>query len=141
MTLEQLKAQDKKYAQVIADYLINRCEIDKELEEKILATSKTLKGCVEYCKFEARKQAEDNVAIIKDEEVYGWCVHYFLEDTIDFEKKENVSEKKVKEPKTKKVETLFGEEEVEETTPKTVKVKKEKKEVKVQLAEQLSLFD
>lgn len=56
MTLEQLKQQDKKYAQVIANYLIKRCEEDKFLENKILNTNKTLVGCIEYCKSEAKKK-------------------------------------------------------------------------------------
>ncbi len=139
MNLEQLKAQDKAYAQAIADYLIQRCIEDKTLEDKILNGNKTLKGCVEYCKQEARKQAEDGVAIIKDDEVYGWCVHYFLEDSLDCELKAP-KEKPKKEPK--KVETLFGEEVIENKpkAQKSVKISP-KKEIKEELAEQLSLFD
>lgn len=137
MNIEQLKAQDKKYAQVIADYLIKRCETDKTLEEKILATNKTLKGCVEYCKSEAKEQAEDGVAVIVDEEVFGWVVHYFLEDDLDFEKKEEPE--KAPKKKTKQVTTLFGEETEEESKPE--EKKKPKKEVKEKLAVQLSLFD
>ena len=138
MTLEQMKNQDKKHAQVIADYLIKRCEIDKMLEEKILTTNKTLKGCVEYCKSEARKQAEDGVAIIVDEEVFEWVVHYFLEDSLDYEPKSDPEPKK-KEPK--KVETLFGTETIEENKTKKQTSPKPKKEVKQELGEQLSLFD
>lgn len=138
MTLEQLKQQDKKYAQVIADYLVKRCEEDKYLEEKILTTDKTLKGCVEYCKSEAKKQAEDGVAIIPREEVFEWSVHYFLEDTLNHEIKPK-NEPKPKEPK--KVDTLFGEEEIIENKPKKAPKPKPKKEVKEELAEQLSLFD
>ena len=138
MTLEQLKQQDKKYAQVIADYLIKRCEEDKFLEEKILTTEKTLKGCVEYCKQEAKKQAESGVAIVCDDEVFGWCVHYFLEDELNCETKPKPEPKK-KEPK--KVVTLFGEEEVVENKPKKASNPKPKKEVKEELSEQLTLFD
>ena len=138
MTLEQLKQQqDKKHAQKIADYLVNRCEEDKCLEEKILNSNKTLKGCIDYCKNEARNQAEDGCAMVEDQEVYDWAVHYFLEDSIDFEPKE-IKETPKKE--TKKVNTLFGEQEIEEK-PKKVETPKIKKEVKSEFAKQLSLFD
>ena len=137
MTLEQLKQQDKKHAQKIADYLVNRCEEDKFLEEKILSSNKTLKGCIDYCKNEARNQAEDGCAMVEDQEVYDWAVHYFLEDSLDFEPKEPKETPK-KEPK--KVNTLFGEQEVEEK-PKKAETPKIKKEVKSEFAQQLSLFD
>ena len=150
MTLEQLKQQDKKYAQVIADYLIKRCEEDKFLENKILNTNKTLVGCIKYCKSEAQKEAVDGCAICLDEDVYNWCVHYFLEDSLDFEKKPKPEKKakekkpaKVKKEETEKIDTLFGVEKVskqKDTKPKISNVAK-KKSVKEELGEQLSLFD
>lgn len=138
MTLEQLKQQDKKHAQAIADYLVKRCEEDKYLEEKILNNDKTLVGCIDYCKQQAKEQAEDGCAMVTDEEVYGWCVHYFLEDSLNCEPKPKEKPKK-KEPK--KVETLFGEEIIEENEQKKPSNPKPKKEVKQALGEQLSLFD
>lgn len=144
MTLEQLKKQDKKYAQAIADYLLERIETDPFLKEKLETTNKTLKGCVEYCKSEARKQAQDGVAIIPKEEVFEWCVHYFLEDSLDHEPKEQKTAPKKKEekPKTKTVETLFGTEEIVIEKKKSApKVEKPKKDIKEDFNEQLSLFD
>ena len=146
MTLEQLKKQDKKYAQAIADYLLARIETDPFLKEKLETTNKTLKGCVEYCKSEARKQAEDGVAIIPREEVFEWSVHYFLEDSLDHEPKEPKTtpkkEKKEEKPKTKTVETLFGTEEIVIEKKKSApKVEKPKKDIKEDFNEQLSLFD
>ena len=126
MTLEQLKKQDKKYAQVIADYLLKRIETDKCLEEKILTTQKTLIGCIDYCKEQAREQVEDGVAIITDEEVFGWSVHYFLEDTIE----ESLPTIKISEMIKPSVQSTI---EKKETS--------KKKEAKKVLAEQLSLFD
>lgn len=150
MTLEQLKQQDKKYAQVIANYLIKRCEEDKFLENKILNTNKTLVGCINYCKSEAQKEAVDGCAICLDEDVYNWCVHYFLEDSLDFESKPKPEKKgkekkptKVKKEETEKIDTLFGVEEVskqKDVKPKISSVVK-KKSVKEELGEQLSLFD
>ena len=57
MNLESLKKLDKKYAQVIANYLLERIETDECLRAKLEETNKTLKGCVDYVKSEAKKQA------------------------------------------------------------------------------------
>ena len=143
MNLESLKNLDKKYAQAIANYLLGRIETDECLRTKIEETNKTLKGCVDYVKSEAKKQAEDGVAMIEDNQVYDWCVHYFLEDNLDFEPKakENKEDNKEKiEEETEKVETLLGEEEVVKEKKKT-KDSKPKKNVKEDFAKQLSLFD
>ena len=141
MNLESLKKLDKKYAQAIASYLLGRIETDECLRTKIEETNKTLKGCVDYAKSEAKKQAEDGVAMIEDSQVYEWCVHYFLEDSLDFESKESKEDKKEKiEEETEKVETLLGEEEVVKEKKKT-KDSKPKKNVKEDFAKQLSLFD
>lgn len=143
MNLESLKKLDKKYAQAIANYLLERIETDECLRAKLEETNKTLKGCVDYVKSEAKKQAEDGVAMIEDNQVYDWCVHYFLEDNLDFEPKakENKEDKKEKiEEETEKVDTLFGEEEVAKEKKKT-KDSKPKKNVKEDFAKQLSLFD
>lgn len=137
MTLEQLKQQDKKHAQRIADYLLERIEVDSCLKEKLETTNKTLKGCVEYVKSEAQKQAEDNVAWCTDEEVFGWCVHYFLEDSLDYEDKP----KEEKKPKAKTVETLFGTEKVEVEKKKAAPKVEKKKDIKKDFIEQMSLFD
>ena len=145
MNLESLKKLDKKYAQVIANYLLGRIETDECLRTKIEETNKTLKGCVDYVKSEAKKQAEDGVAMVEDNQVYDWCVHYFLEDNLDFEPKakENKEDKKEKiEEETEKVDTLFGEEEVAKEKKKVnVKAAKSKKDIKEDFAKQLSLFD
>ena len=141
MNLESLKKLDKKYAQAIASYLLGRIETDECLRTKIEETNKTLKGCVDYAKSEAKKQAEDGVAMIEDSQVYEWCVHYFLEDSLDFESKESKEDKKEKlEEETQKVDTLFGEEEVAKEKKKT-KDSKPKKDIKEDFAKQLSLFD
>lgn len=141
MNLESLKKLDKKYAQAIANYLLGRIETDECLKAKLEETTKTLKGCVDYAKSEAKKQAEDGVAMIEDSQVYEWCVHYFLEDSLDFETKENKEDKKEKlEEEIEKVETLFGEEEVVKEKKKA-KESKPKKNIKEDFAKQLSLFD
>lgn len=142
MNMQELKKQDKKHAQRIADYLLTRIETDLPLKEKLESTSKTLRGCVSYCKEQARNQAEDNCAMITDDEVFEWCVHYFLEDSLDCEHK-STSKENDKKPKTEKVETLFGEEEVviDKKKKSTTKAEKSKKTIEENFIEQLSLFD
>lgn len=141
MDFEKLREIEKGQAKRIADYLLTRIETDQCLKEKLEETNKTLKGCIEYVKSEARKQAENGMAWVSDEEVWEWVVHYYLEDSLDFEPKA-AAPKKEKEPKTKKVETLFGEEEIViEKKKATPKVEKPKKDIKEELENQLTLFD
>lgn len=132
MTIEQLKKQDKKHAQAIANYLIKRVETDQCLKEKIENTNKTLKGCIDYCKSEAKKQAEDGCAMILDDQVYEWAVHFFLEDTI----KENSTNKFATPAPTYDDIKKYN----DQASPK---IKKEtiKKPAKKKLVEQLTLFD
>lgn len=136
MTIEQLKKQDKNYAIAIANYLIKRIETDQCLKEKIESTNKTLKGCIGYCKSEARKQAEDNCAIIPDDEVYEWVVHYFLEDSLNEENYKSASST----PTTTK-DNLGAIEEYNKRNSTAEKKNIKKKDAKKVLVEQLSLFD
>lgn len=59
----------------IVDYLLSRTDMD----EKYLNETKTLKQMVDYIKTEAKKQAKNGIAMIEDEVVYGWAIHYFDE--------------------------------------------------------------
>lgn len=49
------------------------------LEEKIIQCAKTITECFAYIKFEAKKQASNGCAMIDDDVVYGWAVHYYEE--------------------------------------------------------------
>ena len=73
------------YRKAIISYLQNRCKTDTYLAEACKKENKTLAGLVSYIVEEARKQAENNVACIPDEEVYEWAVHYILEDSLNCE--------------------------------------------------------
>lgn len=133
MNIEQLKKQDKKHAQRIADYLLERIESDLPLREKLESTTKTLKGCVDYCKQQARKQAEDNCVMVTDEEVFEWCVHYFLEDSI----KEGaiINDTSIKKAPNKEQDTK------QEKVAKSKNSSQNIKDIKENFMEQLSLFD
>ena len=73
------------YKSAIIGYLRERCKTDTYLAEACKKENKTLAGLVSYIVEEARKQAENNVACIPDEEVYEWAVHYILEDSLNCE--------------------------------------------------------
>lgn len=64
----------------VLDYLQENAS--QVLAEKINNGEKTLAGCFGYIRNEARKQAQNGVAVIEDATVYGWAVHYFEEDSI-----------------------------------------------------------
>lgn len=82
-----VKDMDAAYKKAIAAYLIQRAQQDRFLLEAMAKEGKSLDGVLAYVKSEARKQQKDGVAVIPDDEVYGWAVHYILEDSIDFEPK------------------------------------------------------
>lgn len=52
------------------------------LIDKINSGKKTLTDCVKFITAEARKQAKKGVAMIADNVVFGWAVHFFEEDAI-----------------------------------------------------------
>ena len=68
------EVKDKALLKVI-EYLVSR----EDMNEKYLNEEKSLKQMVEYIKSEAKKQAINGMAMIEDEEVYGWAIHYFDE--------------------------------------------------------------
>lgn len=90
------------YRKAIIKYLQERCKTDTYLAEACKKENKTLDGLVSYIVSEARKQAENNVAVIPDAEVFEWAVHYILEDSLNCESGKNSEEKPVSVKKSKK---------------------------------------
>lgn len=76
----------KAYKNAIILFLRERIKTDPAIAEACNSEKKTLDGCVEYIISQAKKQAVNNCAFIPDEEVYGWVIHYLIEDSIDSEK-------------------------------------------------------
>ena len=111
---EQVK---QAYKSAIIGYLRERCKTDTYLAEACKKENKSLDGCIKYITEQARKKAENNIAVIPDAEVFEWAVHYFLEDSLNCE-----SGKKSEEiPAAKSVESPEKE--------KPVSVKKSKKTI------------
>ena len=122
---------DKQYKRMIAQALQKRMDEDPLFKAKCDSSTKTLEGVLSYVKGEARKQSEGNCAVIADEEVYQWAVHYVLEDSLDYEPREGLTIKTA--AKTKKS--------VAKATESVAKpVEKPRKTLKAQVDDQLT-FD
>ena len=84
----------------IVDYLLSR----EDMNDKYLNEEKSLKQMVEFIKGQAQKKANNGMAMIEDEVVYGWAIHYFDESNDQLKIKENTIKKiksveKVEQPK------------------------------------------
>ena len=109
----------------VIDYLLTR----EDMNEKYLNEEKTLKGMVDYIKYEARKLAKNGVAMVEDSTVYNWAIRYFDESNEDLK----ISTVPIKEEKV---------EVKKESTKEVVKIQKKKIKNKEWIPEgQLSLFD
>ena len=94
------------YKSAIIGYLRERCKTDTYLSEACKKENKSLDGCIKYITEQARKKAENNVAVIPDAEVFEWAVHYILEDSLNCEtgkkSEEKTAEKSVESPEKEK---------------------------------------
>lgn len=77
--IERIKAlaaeiKDKALLKII-EYLTSR----EDMNDKYLNEEKTLKQMTEFIKEQAQKQSHDGMAMVEDEVVYGWAIHYFDE--------------------------------------------------------------
>ena len=70
---------------IIKTYLDQRAKEDELFAKSYAKEHKSLDECLKYISQQARKRAENNVAMIEDAEVYGWAVHYYDEDSIEVE--------------------------------------------------------
>lgn len=81
---ELLKAYlEANASKELADKINNGVKIVKD--GKTLINKKTLDTFMSYATEEARKQAEQGAkcAMVEDNVVFGWLIHYFQEDTIE----------------------------------------------------------
>ena len=89
----------------IVKYLISRTDMN----DKYLNEEKSLKQMIDFILKEAKKKSENNMAMIKDDVVFGWAIHYWDEDNkdLDLSSSDNVKniekKEKVVQEKTNKV--------------------------------------
>ena len=69
------------YQRIIADYL--EANASKPLRENIReahSNNFSIQTCYDYIVSEARKLAKDNCAMVADDVVFGWAVHYYEDE-------------------------------------------------------------
>ena len=88
------KVKDKALLKII-DYLLSR----KDMNEKYLNEEKTLTQMIEFIKSKAKEKATNGVAMIEDDEVYSWAIHYFDESNKDLKISKTKEDVEVKEEK------------------------------------------
>lgn len=122
---------EQNVTETLANKINNGVEIEKN--NKKLINKKTLKGFWNYATQEAQKMAEQGArsAVIQDEIVFGWAIHYFEEDSIE-EELYNIDGSKFELPKPQRTKSTIN------TTPV---IPKEKPKTKQEQAGQMSLFD
>lgn len=129
------------YKKVILKYLKERIQNDENLREACKKPNKTLDGVIAYVIAEARKQQKNNVAVIPDDEVFNWVVHYIQEDEINYEPNTKVKAEPEEEQEEDEEEKPAPKKEPKkESKPKAAK-KQVQKEEPGDLWKQLDLFE
>lgn len=98
---KMVEGQKDKYLKIIVEHLITKTE----LNQAFLNEEKNLKDMAKFIKDNARKQANNGVAVIEDAVVFKWAEDYFVKsnEELNFNKTDN---KKIKE--NKKEDDEFG---------------------------------
>lgn len=81
---ERLKAYlQENVSEILADKINNGVKIEKD--GKTLISKKDLDGFIDFACKKAQEQAEKGKrsAMVEDETVFGWAMHYFEEDSIE----------------------------------------------------------
>lgn len=94
--IKKLSAEVKDKAVLkIINYLLSR----KDMNEKYLNEEKSLTQMIEFIKAKAKEKATNGVAMIEDDEVYSWAIHYFDESNKDLKISRTKEDVEVKEEK------------------------------------------
>ena len=126
-------------SEMLADKINNGIKVEKD--GKTLISKKNLSGFFRYATDEARKLAEKGAtsAMVEDNVVYGWAMHYFEEDSITGTLyNEDGTEYKIKARKPVKEE---NEESIEEERELTDAPQTKAKTQPKKLEGQINLFD
>lgn len=126
---EELEKAENEYIKEIGNYLVERAKIDPSVARNLEKENKSLKKCFQFIIDEAKKQKQGSCAMVKDDVVFGWAVHYYDEDNLSIDKK--------KEPKNETVKTPAKENIPKKTESPQLVIKKEKHK---SFDDQLSLF-
>lgn len=87
------------FKEIIKRHLDKMAQEDFAFAERYKDEKKSLNGCINYIKAQAKKQAKSGFAAVEDAVVYGWAVHYYQEEDIKTEEvKAKVVTPKVEKP-------------------------------------------
>lgn len=141
--LERIKVlasevKDKAVLKIV-EYLLSR----EDMNEKYLNEEKSLKQMIKFIKSEARKKQEDEIAMIEDEVVYNWAIHYWDESnkTLNLKDDEIVSSKNDKTSKTEEKQSVAKNTKKEKNNVDDNKTNNNNKKKKWAPEGQLTLFD
>lgn len=95
-----MATNNNSFQDIIKAYLDKRAKKDSLFAVTYAKQNKSIEECCSYIRSQAKKQADSGCAMIEDDVVFGWAVHYYDEDDIKVEKTSNVrSEVKTSVPK------------------------------------------
>ena len=77
---EMKDAKDKTFAEPVIGHLLKRCDEDDGLAQDVMQEHKTWEKCYKYIFEQARKQAKENRAAVRDDVVYEWAEDYYHKD-------------------------------------------------------------
>lgn len=91
---KMVEGQKDKYLKIIVEHLITKTE----LNQAFLNEEKNLKDMAKFIKDNARKQANNGVAVIEDAVVFKWAEDYFVKsnEELNFNKTDNKKLKKIR---------------------------------------------
>ena len=76
LRIEMESLQENDQMRLVANERIAEFAKDQSLAEAYRAKKRTLEEVIDYIVGEARKMAVGSRAVVRDEEVYGWAIHY-----------------------------------------------------------------
>lgn len=93
------------YEALILEEMKHRATTDPLLAKGLESADKSISECFRYVTAQARKEATGNCAMIEDNKVYGWAVHYYIEpkEVIDKELAPKGGKKAVSDKAVKKI--------------------------------------
>lgn len=74
---DEMAMSEKRYVQIIGEFLTGYVQAHPEAGEKILAKDKDIQGSIHWVRSEAEKHKEGNVGIVDDETAFGIVLKYF----------------------------------------------------------------
>lgn len=85
MAKKETEKKESPFESIIRGYLETMAAQDPLFAETYKKPNKSVAECCKYIKQEAQKLKDGNVAIVENDTVYGWAVHYYDEDDIKVE--------------------------------------------------------